>query len=230
MVAAGSYAPAGSTAPIECASGMNASAPGRPRCTTCVAGTYANRERTECDDCSPGHWCNAGQKFECALGLYAEGPPRNRTSLDACLRCPPQSATATAGAHGRDTCLCQPDWYDAGQVECMRCPLGTRCDGTGTTLATLPIGRGFFRTSPSSDDVRRCPDAAAGCTGSSNCEYSTSGCLGAPTACREGLEGIFCRGCSQAHGGVYYVAATADAAATCRPCNDAGPAIGVAAT
>ena len=37
----------------------------------------------------------------------------------------------------------------------------------GTTLATLPLLRGYYRTSLESDDLRRCPDFGdnSGCVG-----------------------------------------------------------------
>ena len=50
----------------------------------------------------------------------------------------------------------------------------------GVTVLTLPLLRGYYRPSELSLDVRRCPDANAGCQQSSTdaCDTSTSGCLG----------------------------------------------------
>jgi hypothetical protein len=58
--------------------------------------------------------------------------------------------------------------------------LGTGSIHKGLTIRTLPLLRGYYRTSTSSSDVRRCPDANAGCQQSSMsfCRTSTSGCLG----------------------------------------------------
>ena len=50
--------------------------------------------------------------------------------------------------------------------------------GVGTTLASLPVKRGYFRLNALSLDVRRCPDAATNCDDAPECPESTSGCRG----------------------------------------------------
>eukprot|EP00966_Prymnesium_polylepis_P207603 4808739-Prymnesium_polylepis.2 len=70
----------------------------------------------------------------------------------------------------------------------------------------MPIKRGYFRLSKDSIDIRRCPDAAAGCSNKPECEESHSGCAGSAyrdevgsdfmntdaALCLEGLTGPFC--------------------------------------
>ena len=67
--------------------------------------------------------------------------------------------------------MCRPPSADAPSAEkvsCKPCPLGASCHTTGTTTATLNISVGWYRTSSSSEDLRRCPDGA----------NSNSGCVG----------------------------------------------------
>ena len=97
---------------------------------------------------------------------------------------------------GRDSCK----GTDGKAVPCCTCPIGSICEGGGISLGDLPIYPGFYRRSPDSVDVRRCPDAAANCSGLSQCLYSSSGCRGGDnhsTICQEGLAGIYCLLCTE---------------------------------
>jgi hypothetical protein len=71
--------------------------------------------------------------------------------------------------------------------------VGTGCTYGSISLTELPLERGYFRLSRGTVDVRRCPDAAANCSGRSHCAESTSGCKGGDGAvCMPGLNGTFC--------------------------------------
>ena len=67
------------------------------------------------------------------------------------------------GATSVDACLCAPSHFTNGDMAlgCLKCPLGAECTGLGQTLERLPIRRGFFRISNTSDDVQRCHDSIA---------------------------------------------------------------------
>lgn len=105
---------------------------------------------------------------------------------------------------------------------CQRCGGGTHCTRTGTAITTLPLKVGYYRISPHSLDVRRCPDAVLNCTSGSGvyglCAQSTSACRGGQSSepsvslpndtascdaivstsnnqCDEGLMGPFCQLC-----------------------------------
>ena len=139
-------------------------------------------------------------------------------------------------ADSPDHCLCNKDYFDnvsltATEPQCLPCRIGTRCPRLGATRQTLDIERGYWRPSIDSLEVRRCPDAAVGCTDAFQCNASHSGCRGigagdesvGPLGCHPTLDGPYCRLCNasafdgQAH---YYSQASPTAVAKCRLCRD----------
>ena len=217
-----------------CPAGTKASTGGSTRCTSCALGTYSNQgNSTACSICETGHYCSATDQIPCSLNTFNV----NRSShlITDCERCPPRTSTLDKdAATSPDDCVCGENYYRAfadhihgrrgctlhpqGGAGCCTCPVGTDCEG-GTPLQGLPLRRGYFRLNGVSADVRRCPDAAANCTGRNECPWSTSGCHGGPNAseiCMPTLTGVFCRSCeSDEH---YYVQATPEKSAHCLSC------------
>jgi hypothetical protein len=121
-----------------------------------------------------------------------------------------------------------------GMVTCRHCTSGTDCANRyGITLRTLPVSRGFWRPSPTSRDVRRCPDAGVGCerSGRATCNESLSGCRGGDDATAlctpdSGLFGPFCLLCERGASSTrrYYRPASSysHTAAKCGHCADDG--------
>ena len=76
----------------------------------------------------------------------------------------------TAAASAAD-CVCIVGHYNHrpanATAECIPCPVGANCTDQGTTLASLPLFTGYYRTSTASVDLRRCPDFGdgSGCVG-----------------------------------------------------------------
>ena len=111
-----------------------------------------------------------------------------------------------------EQCLCNKGYYNArsaanNSVECALCPVGSACVEAGTSLASLPLKVGYYRTGSDSDDLRRCPDAGvdSGCVG---------GVSGGEGPCRQGLEGPYCKVCEVRDDSVYYNAKES----SCMPC------------
>ena len=97
-------------------------------------------------------------------------------------------------------CECVEDYYDAiddpGDVECRRCPFGSDCMGSGSTLPLLPLVPGYWRTNDRSSDLRRCPDAfSLGTTACANVD----GVL-----CKQWTTGPYCRVCNVTDGSRYF--------------------------
>ena len=194
--------------------------------------------------CPRGHWCTAGLVVPCPLNTY--NPLEDQDFATACIRCPVDSGTRSANSTSRDQCVCNDRYYDANAshavdrdlsiamtaagkgpttmtaavVTCAVCPVGVDCSERGSTLQSLPLSPGYYRLSTSSVDVRRCPDASAGCS-TSQCAASTSGCVGGGAAfpCAANLTGTFCQLCEEPHG-VYFVPASSTRVAHCAPCED----------
>ena len=73
----------------------------------------------------------------------------------------------------------------------MLCETGSSCsDDTKVTLALLPLLPGYYHTSKSSHDMRRCPDFGDG-----------SGCVGGvgfgEGPCKDWLGGPYCKLCAR---------------------------------
>ena len=181
--------------------------------TNCPEGYTSDEEglasAAECALCKAGHWCAQGRSVACLADTY--NPTTGNLSLDACLACPEHSETVGDAATSPRDCLCSVSYYDAsnaterGPPECRPCPsAATQCDEVGTTLATLPVLAGHWRTSSRSTDIRQCPSRY---TGGSNGTTLLSGCLGGAGAadelCGEWLAGPLCTQCN-ASGGRYY--------------------------
>lgn len=138
-----------------------------------------------------------------------------------------------------DECFCQSGYYKMelnDSLQCVECPQGTACyleERGAPGLAYVPIRPGYYRRSPVSDDIQRCPDSAANCSGGApECIESTSGCRGtvAPRyadilwsntsgGCQPTLTGVFCQLCAPSNASVYYVRASRTAAAHCASCS-----------
>jgi hypothetical protein len=192
-------------------------------------------------DCPKGFWCTAGLEVECDFGFY--NPSLNANNQTACLKCPERSTTIAKASTRSDECVCEAGYFDADEgagVRCKLCASGTSCSAVGTTLAALPLRRGYYRRLLSTTDVRRCPDAAVNCT-ASECPESTTGCRGTvllastnasnaiadALGCAPGLTGVYCMSCDRESSAanasseqLYYAPATSSAIASCKPCGD----------
>ena len=185
--------------------------------------------------------CTAGATIACTEGTY-----NNLTTQDlatACKLCP-KHATSKKATTSVAECICEIGFFDEHAVpgqdgpHCVPCSVGTRCSTLGVTLRTLPIAKGYYRPSVESQDIRRCPDADAGCPEPTDvdCASSTTGCRGSGGAavtvpfrrlqdggsepadeyCLPDLRGTFCALCRNQSS--FYVAATKTSDAHCEPC------------
>jgi hypothetical protein len=101
----------------------------------------------------------------------------------------------------------------SGAPDCEPCLVGTTCHAPSATRQSLTLQIGYWRLSADSLDVRRCPDAADGCssTGRGVCDTSTSSCRGGSNGsayCAPSLTGPFCRLCAASPERVHYTAAS----------------------
>ena len=125
--------------------------------------------------CAPGYWCSAANSIPCVPNTFQ--PKINQIDAGACKACPDFSQSPSSSASLQD-CKCRAEtataagYYDsepaASKVSCKICTAGSSCPTIGTTTATLNISVGWYRTSSSSTDLRRCPDSSrkgSGCTG-----------------------------------------------------------------
>ena len=231
---AGQFCVLGSTQPQDCLPGTHAEAMGYDECVVCANGTFTSLEgSTACTVCSPGSWCTSDAEIACGENTYSPRPGSSQQT--DCLRCPER--TSTLGHHGATdilNCSCSEGYYQAslsfteGRPECIypccTCPIGTTCDDLDSvTLPDLPIKSGYYRLSAGTIDVRRCPDAAANCSGRSECQTSSSGCAGGRSGggadlCQPGLGGPFCRLCVEDYH--FYVSADDEQVAHCKPCEE----------
>ena len=77
-------------------------------------------------------------------------------------------ATSDAGSSDILQCDCMQGYVNVQMdprepAQCQLCSSGTECDVRGVTVPTLPLRIGYYRLSPVSLDVQRCPDANENC-------------------------------------------------------------------
>ena len=153
--------------------------------------------------------------------------------------CPQPFSSTTTGVDAADSpdhCLCNEDYFDNVSLtdtepQCVAVPNRHPLSSAWRHRQSLDIERGYWRPSIESLEVRRCPDAAVGCTDAFQCNASHSGCRGigagnesvGPLGCHPTLDGPYCRLCNasafdgQAH---YYSQASPTAPGQCRLCRD----------
>jgi len=182
--------------------------------TACPEGTIGSRQGLssdqDCEPCPKGAWCSAGKAIPCGSNTFQPGSSQNNAG--ACQQCP-EDAVSPKSSVSTDNCKCRTGYYDSKlslhEVSCKVCAAGTSCPTLGTQTATLNISVGWYRTSASSVDLRRCPDGSK----------EGSGCLGGigdRGPCKLWLTGPYCRLCNVSDGSRYY---DADESA-CLVCND----------
>ena len=149
--------------------------------------------------CPPGYWCSAANAIPCVPNTFQ--PEINQIDAGACQQCP-EDAVSPKASKSIDKCKCKPGYYDSepaiNKLRCMQCKTGSDCTSEGgTTLETLPLLKCYYRTSSTSDDLRRCPD----------CNHN-SGCVGGvgngEGPCKDWLEGPYCRLCNVTDTSHYY--------------------------
>ena len=169
----GKICPGATHTPLPCTVGSYC-ARGSAAGTFCPPGTVGYSTsltaKEECDICPPGYFCEGGFATPCARSYY--NPLAGQYLRAACLSCPPSTTTEGSAATSVGECLCNKGYYNSrstanNSVECEMCPVGSVCVEAGTSLASLPLKAGYYRTGGDSDDLRRCPDAGAnsGCVG-----------------------------------------------------------------
>ena len=111
----------------------------------------------------------------CDRGRY-----KSEAGNSLCDQCPSDAFTVEPGAASLYECVCNKAYYNTEEdgMTCAPCPIGTSCkeeerpSGGGIDIRSLPVQPGFYRLGDTSVDVRRCPDAGAGCTNAQSCEKS----------------------------------------------------------
>ena len=243
---------AGSASEKPCEVGTFAEDARSASCTRCRVGTYQDAiGQTSCKVCLPGFWCTPEKAISCSQDSYQ--PSAGQWEQLACIPCsnvdPHSFTNGSQGCTSPLACICRVGYFNfnataSSTPQCHECVSGTSCTDPGTTLATIPIKRGYYRLSSKSLDVRRCPDASTNCSESPECPESTSGCVGSlgsevdmrtasqsidSILCSPSLTGPFCRLCRDHNMSIYYAVATSSKPARCARCDDmAGKTILVA--
>ena len=102
---------------------------------------------------------------EWLVQAYLDDPDRNRSFATTTVRV-----------------WCPPTEFENRENRCQKCPTGTDCARSGTVLVTLIIEKGYWRSGPTSDDVRECNLGVVACPNTRN---STE-------ICATGYEGPLC--------------------------------------
>ena len=152
----------------------------------CAAGGYANMTyATECEECPAGRSQPASGQSECI-----ECVPGTYQSEAGHLGCEPCAAyplgrESLAGATSCDYCgeglFLGNDIFTTDGKNCFDCPAHADC-ATGTTLETLGVHPGYWRTNPTSPKLKRC--------------FRESACVGGNASqCATGYHKTLCASC-----------------------------------
>jgi len=176
----GSSCSTGSASPTRCAPGSYSVEHGSFECSTCEDGAFQDSlGTTRCTLCRAGSYSpNVLSCIRCPVNEYCEQGATIGTP------CPFALSTTLGGASGLDDCICKAGYYLTNRT-CTACPHGADCSTQGTSLETLPLKAGFWRTGNQSEDVRECYTSDA-CIGSINATSSV---------CADGHLGPFCERC-----------------------------------
>ena len=116
---------------------------------------------------------------------------------ELCTPCPASTFAPNAGSFECEECaightsepgasectFCLPGFFESPSGDCTFCTERMVCHAKGTTLATLEIKKGYWRSSPESEGIYACPfgdtDACPGGNGT------------AESLCAEGYTGPF---------------------------------------
>lgn len=174
-----------------CADGYVAGSAGINRCEACPAGSYAYDRRT-CPPCDSTEYQDEEAQLEC------RACPANSAYLEA-SGVPHLPFVTLRGATARSNCTCEegfyaPEWAARGS-ECLPCPVGAVCEGTGFSDVVVPTPvKGYFERAATRHVMLRCASTLA-CPG------------GGLELCGDGFTGDVCSDCVQGHfswhGGCY---------------------------
>ena len=152
----------------------------------CAAGGYANMTyATECEECPAGRSQPAsGQSecIECVPGTYQ--PEAGHLGCEPCAAYQ-LGRESLAGATSCDYCgeglFLGNDIFTTDGKNCFDCPAHADC-ATGTTLETLGVHPGYWRTNPTSPKLKRC--------------FRESACVGGNASqCATGYHKTLCASC-----------------------------------
>ena len=183
----------------------------------CPPGTYNDdfgaRAEEDCGACPEGFWCSSGRLIDCPINTFNDRA--GATDQSACTACPPNSVSPQGSTSPAD-CRCAVGYYDADvgieAVSCMMCPVGSNCEVTGLSRASLPLVTGYWRVNASSVNLLRCPDASD----------DDSACIGGNhDLCKPWTAGPYCRLCNVTDGSRYY----STESSACLPCTGGTTAV-----
>ena len=194
----------GALSPTPCGLGTHQSQLGQSECNACIQGQYSAVLGAEtCLTCGVGNYsANVLSCLPCAIGEFC--PFGSTTGI----KCPTLfTTTIGVGSTEEKDCVCRTGMYmqtittekdsaDGNKTtettyQCVSCPSPgekTNCTYDGATLETLPLIEGYWRSSPTSAELRWCFTREA-CVGGSNLSE----------VCRLGHRGAFCDSCLPAH-------------------------------
>lgn len=172
----------------------------------CRDGTVGNatrlRNASECQACPAGYWCNSGNAFPCPKGFFTvtNAPSDDRQSLNACQECPLHSTTYQQASTTADMCVCGATYFldsTSPNATCIKCPPGTNCENSGTTIESLPVWHTYWKPGFLSVMPKPCPYASICSNGSMPSPYynATSDATCTPGL---GVAGVYCLLCAEA--------------------------------
>ena len=175
---------------LNCSLGYFSDSVGSSSCTACDAGKIAaSVGSTACSMCANGSYTSSSGSYrceECEEGFFQ--PAQGATT---CLKCSTDGGgVGYDSSDGAISCdLCTDGYFSHGN-ECHECPEAAACPA-GTSLASIELDEGYWRSSISSLVISPCPGLSAACKGGQAMNGSVN------SYCTEYGFGPFCSLCKQ---------------------------------
>ena len=165
-------------------------------CTPCSSGKYSLGLSSNCTECVQGSYSDTGRSSctLCPKGSFAPG-----VGSSSCLLCASEYGAGYSSSEGATECaFCGPDyvWAPTSKDDRNKCKLcggtsgtfmGASCPRGRTTVQTLTVKRGYWRTSHNSTVIASCPTP----------EFCAGGNKSDSSICEVGHEGPFCMVCQR---------------------------------
>jgi len=165
-------------------------------CTPCSSGSYSSAKSTNCIECVAGSYSDTGRP-SCTLCPKGSFSPLAGSS--SCLLCASEYGAGYSSSEGATECpFCGPNyvWAPTSKDDENNCKLcggtsgtfmGASCPREQTTVQTLTVKDGYWRTSYNSTVIAPCPTP----------EFCVGGNNSVSSICEVGHGGPFCMVCQE---------------------------------
>lgn len=121
-------------------------------CIDCEAGYSSLEGSTSCTPCSKGKYSPYEGSVTC-MDCPSGKKPITFKAATMCMKC---NSPKTSFKGSANCSICEKDYYLSTDGECQECPSHGNCD-RGTTTRDMKVQTGYYRFTPDSENIYKCP-------------------------------------------------------------------------